>query len=81
MSRAESQGAIRTREEFEAEERMRLAPYAAQSADALARVVDEPLHTYRTAFQRDRDRIVHARAFRRLEYKTQVFVHHEGDHA
>ena len=80
MSRAESQGAIRTREEFEAEERMRLAPYAAQSADALARVVDEPLHTYRTAFQRDRDRIVHARAFRRLEYKTQVFVHHEGDH-
>lgn len=80
MSTTESQGAIRTREEFESEERMRLAPYAARSADALARVVDEPLHTYRTAFQRDRDRIVHARAFRRLEYKTQVFVHHEGDH-
>ncbi|MCZ7619100.1 MAG: deoxyguanosinetriphosphate triphosphohydrolase [Myxococcota bacterium] len=40
----------------------------------------ETEHPYRTAFQRDRDRIVHARAFRRLEYKTQVFVHHEGDH-
>lgn len=43
-------------------------------------MVAEPEHPYRTAFQRDRDRIVHARAFRRLEYKTQVFVHHEGDH-
>jgi dGTPase len=40
----------------------------------------EPDHRYRTAFQRDRDRIVHARAFRRLEYKTQVFVYREGDH-
>ncbi len=50
------------------------------SAVSKGRVVAEPPHRYRTAFQRDRDRIVHARAFRRLEYKTQVFVHHEGDH-
>lgn len=40
----------------------------------------EPEHDYRTAYQRDRDRIIHSRAFRRLEYKTQVFVNHEGDH-
>ena len=72
--------AVRTREEYEQEETLRLAPFAACSGDALPRVYDESSHGYRTAFQRDRDRIVHARAFRRLEYKTQVFVHHEGDH-
>ena len=43
-------------------------------------MVPEPEHPLRTAFQRDRDRVLHSRAFRRLEYKTQVFVHHEGDH-
>ena len=71
---------IRTREAFEREEAERLASCAARSAESRGRLVDEPQHPYRTAFQRDRDRIVHARAFRRLEYKTQVFVYHEGDH-
>jgi dGTPase len=70
----------RTREEYEDEERERLAPWAACSGDSAGRLVDEPAHPYRTAFQRDRDRIVHARAFRRLEFKTQVFVHLEKDH-
>jgi dGTPase len=71
---------VRTRVAFEAEEAERLAPYAAQSAHSRGRVVDEPEHAYRTAFQRDRDRILHSAAFRRLEYKTQVFIYHEGDH-
>ena len=70
----------RTRALYEAEERERLAACAVRSCDSRGRVVPEPEHPYRTAFQRDRDRIVHSRAFRRLEYKTQVFVHHEGDH-
>lgn len=71
---------LRTRTEQEAEERTRLAPFAMASADSAGRVVPEAPHPYRTHFQRDRDRIVHARAFRRLQYKTQVFVCHEGDH-
>ncbi len=70
----------RTREEFEAEERQTLAPWAACSGDSAGRLVDELPHAYRSAYQRDRDRIVHARAFRRLEFKTQVFVHLENDH-
>ena len=70
----------RTREEFEGEERRTLAPWAACSGDSAGRLVDEPPHAYRSAYQRDRDRIVHARAFRRLEFKTQVFVHLENDH-
>jgi len=72
--------ALRTRNDWEQEERERLAPWAVRSADSRGRVFPEPEHPYRTVFQRDRDRIVHSRAFRRLEYKTQVFVHHEGDH-
>ena len=72
--------AVRTREDYEREEFERLAPYAVKSAESLGRVVDEAEHEYRTAFQRDRDRIVHSQAFRRLEYKTQVFIYHEGDH-
>src|SRR5688500_19463892 len=59
---------------------MILAPYAIRNDETRGRRYPEPEHSYRTPFQRDRDRIVHSRAFRRLEYKTQVFVYHEGDH-
>lgn len=57
-----------------------LAPYASKPEESLGRVHAEPESRHRTAFQRDRDRIIHASAFRRLKYKTQVFVYHEGDH-
>lgn len=57
-----------------------LAAFACRAEAGKGRCHSEPESTYRSAFQRDRDRIVHARAFRRLEYKTQVFVNHEGDH-
>jgi dGTPase len=57
-----------------------LAAYAQRSADTRGRRYAEVEHRYRSPYQRDRDRIVHSRAFRRLEYKTQVFVNHEGDH-
>src|SRR5881398_1702805 len=69
-----------SRTEFEAREAAMLAPYAMPSRDSRGRVHAEPEHTFRLAFQRDRDRIIHSTAFRRLEYKTQVFVNHEGDY-
>jgi dGTPase len=56
-----------------------LRPYAADPTASRGRRIPEPAPQYRSEFQRDRDRIIHASAFRRLEYKTQVFVNHEGD--
>jgi dGTPase len=56
-----------------------LAPFAMRSARSRGRRYPEPEHALRTCFQRDRDRVVHSSSFRRLEYKTQVFVNHEGD--
>src|SRR5262245_59511232 len=64
----------------EAREREILAPWATRSADSLGRRWPEEEDELRTAFERDRDRIVHSVAFRRLMYKTQVFVNWEGDH-
>jgi len=56
-----------------------LAPYACSGATSKGRLYPEPDPVHRTQYQRDRDRIIHSSAFRRLEYKTQVFVNHEGD--
>ena len=56
-----------------------LAPYAADESQSRGRIYDEPRPKYRGEYQRDRDRIIHSTAFRRLIYKTQVFVNHEGD--
>lgn len=68
------------REELERRERELLAPYGMKSADSRGRVHPEEEHALRTPFQRDKDRIIHCAAFRRMEYKTQVFLNHEGDH-
>lgn len=68
------------RQALEEHESAILAPYGSLSRASKGRAYAEPEHPYRTAFQRDRDRIIHTTAFRRLEYKTQVFVNHEGDY-
>jgi dGTPase len=68
------------REELEAREREILAPQAAKSADTRGRLRPEPEDDVRPAFQRDRDRIIHCKAFRRLKHKTQVFFAPAGDH-
>jgi dGTPase len=69
-----------TREMLEAREDEYLAPWAMRSSRSRGRHFPEGEHPYRTVYQRDRDRIIHTTAFRRLEYKTQVFVYSEGDH-
>ena len=71
---------ILTREQLERREEEILAPYAMKSGASRGRRYPDDEHPYRSAYQKDRDRIVHTKAFRRLEYKTQVFVYHEGDH-
>ncbi len=63
----------------EAREDRELAPYGMRSARSRGRLFPEDEHPLRTRYQRDRDRVVHCSSFRRLEYKTQVFVNHEGD--
>mgnify|MGYP001593138803 FL=1 len=69
-----------TRFDLEKLESNTLAPFAVKSGESQGRQYQEEEHQYRTRFQRDRDRIIHTSAFRRLEYKTQVFVYHEGDY-
>ncbi|MCS7260181.1 MAG: dNTP triphosphohydrolase, partial [Anaerolineae bacterium] len=71
---------ILSREEMERYEIEHLAPYAMKSRYTRGRVYPEDEHAYRTVYQRDRDRILHTTAFRRLEYKTQVFITSEGDY-
>ena len=77
---AESFSRWKTREQMDETERMVLAPFAQKSGDSRGRKYPEASHAYRTEFQRDRARIIHSRAFRRLEYKTQVFLNGTGDH-
>jgi dGTPase len=71
---------IFTREQLENLEDQNLAPYSIRSKASKGRLIPEEEPTYRTAFQRDRDRVLHTTAFRRLEYKTQVFINSEGDY-
>jgi dGTPase len=69
-----------SKEELEQRERQTLASYAQFSSETRGRLFSEPPPLWRTQYQRDRDRVIHSRAFRRLEYKTQVFLNGTGDH-
>ncbi|MDQ3458885.1 MAG: deoxyguanosinetriphosphate triphosphohydrolase [Deinococcota bacterium] len=69
-----------TRDKLERSEASSLAPYAALASTSKGRLHPEGESRFRTAFQKDRDRVIHTSAFRRLEYKTQVFVNYEGDY-
>src|SRR5262245_34642437 len=71
---------LRCRADLDAREDRDLAPYAMRASGSRGRTRPEPEHPRRTAYQRDRDRIIHTTAFRRLQYKTQVFLNDEGDH-
>jgi len=77
---AQETSGLLTRKEFEAREDQWLAPCAMRSKQTRGRKHPEPEDDYRSVYRRDRDRIIHSTAFRRLEYKTQVFVNHEGDY-
>ena len=71
---------MRTRADLEQIEKQILAPYAVQAAQSKGRLHTESESAFRTAFQKDRDRVLHTSAFRRLEYKTQVFTNTQGDY-
>ena len=68
------------RRDIEKKETEFMASYAQKSEGSKGREYREPEHEYRSIYQRDKDRVIYSSAFRRLEYKTQVFVNHEGDH-
>jgi dGTPase len=80
MSDEEAHTVLALRDELETREERELAPYAMRTRASRGRRFPEPEHPYRTAYQRDRERVIHATAFRRLEYKTQVFHNNEGDY-
>ena len=71
---------IYSRQQLEEIEDQTLAPYGIRSKNSRGRKYPEEEADYRTRFQRDRERVIHTTAFRRLEYKTQVFINHEGDY-
>ncbi|HEU4752401.1 MAG TPA: dNTP triphosphohydrolase, partial [Armatimonadota bacterium] len=71
---------MRSLDEYLRREAELLAPYAVRASETRGRVHAEAEHPLRSPFERDRDRIIHSSAFRKLEYKTQVFVNHEGDY-